>query len=296
MTHRHEASGSTVMTRLGPLHVRTTGAGPTALLWHSLFVDSTTWTRVEPALAGHRRLILVDGPCHGTNPPARGPLTPDDCVGAAVDVLDHFGVAEPVDWLGNAWGGHVGILFARAHPDRCRSLVAIGTPVHALTRADRWQTRMLAGFYRIAGPRPLVTWLVDAHIGPRAKTEDPEGFAIVADAFRRADRRGMYDATRWFSIRRQDLTPVLHRLDVPVLLATNRDDPLWTVADARAAAGRLRRGGLVILPGEGHIGPLLQAAPTVAEVVTAFWHDPDMTLPDQPDAPPSRVSPGGSAT
>ena len=144
MTRGHAASGSTVVTRLGPLNVRTTGAGPTALLWHSLFVDSTTWVRVEPGLAIHRRLILVDGPCHGANPPLRGPVSLDDCVGAATDVLDHFGVDEPVDWIGNAWGGHVGVLFAQAHPDRCRGLVAIGTPAHALTLAGRWQTRLLA--------------------------------------------------------------------------------------------------------------------------------------------------------
>ena len=48
---------------------------------------------------------------------ATAPFTLDDCVGAAVDVLDQLGIDEPVDWLGNAWGGHVGILFAAAHPD-----------------------------------------------------------------------------------------------------------------------------------------------------------------------------------
>jgi pimeloyl-ACP methyl ester carboxylesterase len=76
----------------------------------------------------------------------------------------------------------------------------------------------------------------------------------------------LYDATRWFSINRRDLTPVLDRLGTPTLLATNHHDPLWTVADTRAAAGHLQRGGLVILPGAGHIGPLLQAAPIVVEL------------------------------
>jgi pimeloyl-ACP methyl ester carboxylesterase len=295
MTREHAASGSTIITRLGPLHVRATGAGPTALLWHSLFVDSTTWARLEPALAKHHRLILVDGPCHGTNPPVRGPLTLDDCVGAAIDVLDHFGLAEPVDWLGNAWGGHVGALFAQTHPDRCRSLVAIGTPIHALTSAERRQVRLLAAVYRVAGPRPLVNSLVGTLIGPRARTDDPDGFAIVVDAFRRAGRRGMYDATRWFSIRRPDLTPVLDRLDTPTLLATNHNDDMWTVANARAAASHLHRGGLVILPGDGHIGPLLQAAPTVAEVITGFWRDPGKMLANLPGTA-SRVSPEGPSS
>src|SRR5215470_3874281 len=123
-------SATSVSTRLGPLRVQMIGSGPPAVLWHSLFVDSTTWIRVQQSLAAVRRLLLIDGPAHGGSPPVRRPFTLHDCVGAAVEVLDHLGVDEPVDWLGNAWGGHVGILFADAHPDRCRSLVAVGAPVH----------------------------------------------------------------------------------------------------------------------------------------------------------------------
>jgi pimeloyl-ACP methyl ester carboxylesterase len=53
-------------------------------------------------------------------------------------VLAQIGIAldEAVDWVGNAWGGHVGILFAAVNPNRCRSLVTIGTPVHALPPAE----------------------------------------------------------------------------------------------------------------------------------------------------------------
>jgi len=43
---------------------------------------------------------------------------------------------------------------------------------------------------------------------------------------------------------------------------------------------------LVILPGAGHIGPLLQAAPAVVELVTGFWRDPDATVVRQKDAAP----------
>jgi pimeloyl-ACP methyl ester carboxylesterase len=258
--------------------VQTAGSGPPAVLWHSLFVDSTTWNRLRAPLAAERRLVLIDGPNHGGSPPARHPFTLDDCAGVAADVLDHLGIGEPVDWLGNAWGGHAGILFAAAHPDRCRSLIAIGAPVHALSDADRRRTRLLAALYRIAGPGPVASPLVDALLGPKARAEDPEGAAIVAGAFRRAERRGMFDAIRWLSLRRRDLTPVLDRLETPTLLTTGPDDPMWTTAAARAAAAHLRNGALVILPGSGHIGPLLQAAPAVATLVTEFWHDPQATI------------------
>ena len=259
-----------IPTRLGPLDVRVVGDGPPAVLWHSLFVDSTTWRRVEPALAERRRLIVLDGPNHGANPRVRTAFGLDDCVGVATDVLDHLGVDGPVDWVGNAWGGHVGILFAAAHPGRCRSLAAIGAPVHALSPADRRQITLLAALYRVFGPRAVVRPLADALVG----AGDPEATAVVAGAFTRAGRRGMYDATRWLSLGRPDLTPVLPRVGTPTLLTTGTDDPMWTVADARSAAAHLPHGALVVLPGDGHVGPLLRAAPEVAEVVTRLWGDP----------------------
>lgn len=273
-----QTSTTTIATRLGPLRVETAGSGPPAVLWHSLFVDSTTWHRVRAPLAAERQLVLIDGPNHGGSPPVRCPFTLDDCARAAADVLDHLGIGEPVDWLGNAWGGHVGIVFAAGHPERCRSLIAIGAPVHALGDADRRRIRLLAALYRIAGPGPVVNLLVDALLGSKARAEDPEGAAIVVGAFCRAERRGMSDAIRWLSLRRPDLTPVLEQLGTPTLLTTGPDDPMWTTAAARAAAARLRNGALVILPGSGHIAPLLQAAPAVDTLVTAFWHDPQATI------------------
>jgi pimeloyl-ACP methyl ester carboxylesterase len=245
------------------------------VLWHSLFVDSTTWVRVQQSLAAERRLVLIDGPAHGSNPPVPQRFTLDDCVGAAADVLDHLGIGEPVDWVGNAWGGHVGILFAATYPARCRTLTAIGAPVHALAPPDRRRIAFLASLYLICGPvRAVVNPLVDAVLGPQARTDDSAGAAIVADAFRRADRRGMYAAIRWLSLGRPDLTAVLDTIGAPTLLTTGAHDPMCTASSAHAAAGHLSQGAFVILPGAGHIGPLLQAPVEVAELITSFWRDP----------------------
>ena len=54
----------TVETRLGPLAVRLLGDGPSAVLWHSLFVDERSWGRVENDLATQRRLVIITGPGH----------------------------------------------------------------------------------------------------------------------------------------------------------------------------------------------------------------------------------------
>jgi pimeloyl-ACP methyl ester carboxylesterase len=267
-----------ITTRVGPLNVQMAGSGPPALLWHSLFVDSTTWDRLRPRLATDRRLVLVDGPNHGANPRRKIPFSLDDCVGATVDILDHLGIDGPVDWLGNAWGGHVGILFAAANPGRCRTLMAIGAPVHALTVGERRRIRLLSALYLVGGPRPVLRPLLDALVGPATRVEDPDGVALVAHAFARAGRLGMYDAIRWLSLRRPDLTPVLDRLDTPTLLVTAQDDPMWTVSAAQTAAAHLRHGTMTIVPGAGHIGPMLSRTPAAADLITAFWREPGITI------------------
>jgi len=262
----------TVPTRLEALRVHEVGSGPPAVLWHSLFVDSTTWVRVRDDLARDRRLFLIDGPCHGAGEPTRQLFTLRDCADAAGEVLDRLEVSEPVDWLGNAWGGHVGIVFAASQPERCRSLVTIGTPVHALSAADRRRTVPVVVLYRLLGPvRPLSKGLAGALLGRGA---DPMDVRLVTDAFRRPDRRGMYTAMRSVMLRRPDLTPTLTDVAAPSLFVAGAEDALWLPTQARAAAERLPYGASVTVPGAGHIAPLLQAAPTVAGIVTDFWRDP----------------------
>ena len=268
-------SVTSVPTRLGPLRVQIAGAGPPAVLWHSLFVDSTTWARVREPLASVRRLLLVDGPGHGHNPPAGRRFTLDDCAGAAIDVLDHFRIGEPTDWVGNAWGGHVGIPFAATYPGRCRSLATIGSPVHALTPPERRKIALLTRVYRLTGPLPpLVSLLTDALLGPGARAADPEAAAVIGSAFRRASRRGMSAAIRSVSLHRTDLTPLLTTISAPALICAAAADPTWTPADAASAASRLPNGAPVILPGSGHIAPLFEAAPALADLLSAFWADP----------------------
>src|SRR5450755_1192407 len=123
-------------TRIGTLHVRVTGHGPVAVLWHSLFVDSRSWYRVEPALARQRTLVLIDGPSHGGSEAARRLFTLTDCADAAAEVLGQLAVTAPVDWVGSAWGGHVGMVFAARQPQRTRSLTALASPARALTSAE----------------------------------------------------------------------------------------------------------------------------------------------------------------
>jgi pimeloyl-ACP methyl ester carboxylesterase len=243
------------------------------VLWHSLYVDSTTWQHMEGQLGAERRLVEIDGPGHGRSEGPGFDYTLDDCAGAAFDVLEQLGITEPVDWLGNAWGGHVGAVFAVTERDRCRSLVGVCSPAHALEPAVRLQMRASLPVYRLLGPiAPFVKVLT--HGGLLSSDPYPEDAQVVEDAFRRADRRGLARAMRCVSIQRSDLTPTLAAVMVPTLMIAAADDPLLRPEQARAAVGVMPTATSITVPGGGHVEPLLRSAPLLARLIVDFWSNP----------------------
>lgn len=223
------------------------------------------------SLASIRQLILIDGPAHGGSESLDQLFTLADCAGAAIDVLRHLRIDQPVDWVGNAWGGHVGLVFAARHADRCHSLTTIGTPVQALVGAERRRMRALVTIYAVAGPRPFIRAITAALLGPEARHVAPQAVSLVAEAFRRADRRGMYRTLMSVMLKRPDLTSTLGDIDCPALILGAVDDPAWIPAQASDAATLLNLGSSDLLPGAGRVAPLLIFPSVLAEVVTSFW-------------------------
>jgi pimeloyl-ACP methyl ester carboxylesterase len=96
--------------------------------------------------------VIIDGPGHGRSAAPQHRYTLEDCAAAALDVLDNLEVTGPVDWVGNAWGGHVGLVFASSYPQRCRSLVTLGTPVDRYRGVERAKVTALYAVYGLLGP------------------------------------------------------------------------------------------------------------------------------------------------
>lgn len=56
---------------------------------------------------------------------------------------------------------------------------------------------------------------------------------------------------------------------------------MWTIPAIQAAAAHLRHGTIAIVPGAGHIGPLLEATPELTNLITTFWREPGTTITTQ---------------
>ncbi len=263
-----------IATDLGRLHVQIQGAGPPVMLWHSLFLDSRSWCGLAEGLAGDRMVVAVDGPSHGRSEPITRDFTFADCVTAAEQVLDHLEVTAPVDWVGNAWGGHVGVQFALRRPDRVRTLTTIGTPAHPLRPQERWTKAWpLVQMYRLAGPNALLMKpLSKALVGAETIAAVPDLAATVMSAFTEAHRAAMFHAIRSVMLNRPGMAADMGRLSIPTLLIAARDDITgWQPADARKVADTMADATVVGAAGSGHSSPLLIARDEVTAAVREFW-------------------------
>lgn len=263
-----------VPTDLARLHVCRTGTGPPVVLWHSLFVDSRSWGSLVHAFAAGHTVYTIDGPSHGRSEAVHRDFTFDEVVVAADQALDRLGLTEPVDWVGNAWGGHVGIRLAAADPPRLRTLTTIGTPVQGFTLAEKltkgWP---LVEMYRFTGPnRFLLKQLSDSLLGSEAVAAQPEQAATVLRSFVEADRDGMFHAMRSMMLHRAGVEDLLGRIRVPTLMVSARDDAMgWRPSEARRTCVAVPDCRVEEAAGQGHIAPLLLDRDRVTRLVTEFW-------------------------
>ena len=265
-------SGSNFIdTAVGRLKVTTAGAGAPAVLWHSLFADERSWQRAAAELARDRRLVLITGPGHGASgdPDRRYDLL--QCARAAEEVIDALGVAEPVDWVGNAWGGHVGIRFATAYPSRVRSLVTLGTPVQSLATAERVRTRFLLLVHRLMGPTGfLVDAVVETLLSARTRASDPEAVELVRSSFVEANPVRMRNAVVSISLHREDLAALLPGITIPTLMITGDQHSGWTPAQSAAAIARMPDARAAVVADAAYLVPLEQPDAVVG-LIRGFW-------------------------
>lgn len=263
-----------IPTRLGALHVRELhelGHGPTTVLWPSMFVDSHTWDRLLPLLPEHRHYVLVDGPGLGLSEALRAESDIAGAADAATDLLRGLGVTEPVDWVGNAFGGHVGFTLA-ARPGLLRSLVAISSPTEPISAGLRRRILLLRPLLRSLGPvGPVRSAILDAMLTDDSRADDGIRATVLA-SLRRPTRASLSRALGSFILNRVDVNTELADIVVPSLFVASDDRGDWSPADAAAAAARTPGARVATVTGARTLVPLEQPA-AVAALLRTFWDE-----------------------
>lgn len=261
-----------VPTRLGRLAVRVLGEGPVTVLWPSMFVDSHTWDDLAELITG-RTLVLVDGPGLGHSEPLTRRSSIAEAAAAASDLLERLpslGLdAGPVDWVGNAFGGHVGYELA-SQPRVLRSFVAVSAPPEPVPAALRRQVALLGPLLRTFGPVGPVRSAIFGALLTDASAADPRIAGVVRASLARPSRRSLSLALRSFIVDRVDVSATLSRIGVPTLFVAGDDRGDWSPEDARRAAAAVPDARAVTIAGARTLVPLERPAELAAEL-DRFW-------------------------
>ncbi|GAA2227420.1 alpha/beta hydrolase [Herbiconiux moechotypicola] len=272
--HTSNPGRDRVETRLGHLHVRHYGGdGQATVLWPSMFVDGHSWNLLIPLLlaADHdRHLIVVDPPGLGASDPLTRVSSIAEAADAAVDLLTASGLEHTaVDWVGNAFGGHVGFELA-TRPGVVRSLAAISSPAEAIPAGLRRQITLLAPLLRTFGPiGPVRRAVVTAMLTERSAAR-PELVRIVRESLERPTRRSLARALRSFILDRVDVSESLGRIRVPALYLASDDRGDWSPSDAARSAAATPHARAVTIAGARTLIPLEQPEALCRELMR-FW-------------------------
>ena len=222
-----------------------TRAAPGALpvvLWHSVLCDGSMWSTLPQRLCEARHRVLnVDAPGHGQRAPTRSPYTMDDCVDAALSVLDAAGVERAI-WCGLSWGGMVGMRLAMRAPERVSRLVLMDTNADKEVPEKLPRYRAMAWVSRVLGPiPPILDRLPAIYFSPKTIADKPD---IVQSFLRQVaamDRHSIRHVVDAIILQRDDVRPRLSSVRAPTLILVGADDqatPLARSLDiARGIAG-----------------------------------------------------------
>jgi pimeloyl-ACP methyl ester carboxylesterase len=264
-------------TELGQLSARVVSGPPhVAVLWHSMFTDSRSWDRVADDLSDLRTLVLVDGYGFGSSDGLDRPVREfiEACGRAAAAVVSQVQndvATGPVDWLGSAWGGHVGLQLAATRPELVRSLTTVSTPVRAASPSMRHQVQMLLPVYRAIGMRgPVRQGLLKGMLTDRARRTDPESVDALVAPMSGTNRGAIARTVHSGVLNRADLTWTTTRVSCPTMMIATDDRGEWSPAECAETAAGMGNARSAVIAGTRAL-PSLERPAEFAAVVTDFW-------------------------
>ena len=225
-------------------------ASPDAVvLQHGFSRSGRFWYNWPPLLAREYRVIRPDlrGMGLSTVDPERYAPTLDVLMADLLAILDDAGVARAV-YVGESFGGIMGMQFAHDYPERCRALVLCNSPCR-LTRRENdtpggsWLATMAQGGIG-AWSRATINYRLDLRHAPNGLKD-----WYVSEMDKTPASIGQALHTYLDSL---DFGPHLKDITVPTLLLTGDESPTTALEQQQFMAEQIPHSQLTVRPGLGH--------------------------------------------
>jgi 3-oxoadipate enol-lactonase len=248
----------------GRVDAEQAGQGRDLVLLHSLLTDRSVFERVAPALAGKRKLTLLNLPGYGGSSPAGADIESyADRVAAAFDALR---LPRETDVLGNGFGGFIAVMLAVRHGKRFGRLIA-APALAGFPEAAKQPFHRMASLVSAQGMGAVLDAAIQRMLPAAFIEKNP---AIVAErkaSLAKADP-GCF-ATACLALAGLDLSEEIQAIKNPTLVIAGSEDATTPPALARALAEGIQGAKFVELKGCGHC-PQLESPDAFVAVVEEF--------------------------
>ena len=223
-------------------------AAPTILLQHGFSRNGRFWYNWVPLLTRQFRVLRPDMRGMGLSAIDEGRFEPslDIFVNDLTCILDSLGI-EDVVYVGESFGGILGLNFAHRRPDRVKALVLCNTPCRLPSRERSGR----GGDTDDALSRSVGAWST-ATINNRLDTRfAPQGLVdwYIAEMDRTPASVGRSLQAYLDTL---DFSPQLKEVETPTLLLVGEESPTSTLEQQQFMAEQLPDSRLVVYPGLGH--------------------------------------------
>lgn len=255
---------------LRSLNVKVAGEGPrTLVLAHGFGTDQKAWAALLPQLSSLYRVVTYDLACAGgVNPVFFDLRRHGELGGHAEDLLNILATlaVDRCTLVGHSVSGMIGLLAAKAEPDRFDKLVMLGASPHYLNDGD-----YRGGLER--GDIGMVFDAIAANLREWARStcpmmmdrpaDDPATCSFQASVIAMRPDVALATAKAIFM---SDLRPQLPHVRTPIVLLQTRADPAVPQAVAEYMHRHLPASTLEVIEATGHL-PHLSAPSVVGDAL-----------------------------
>ena len=224
---------------------------PAVLLQHGFSRNGRFWYSWLPLLAREYRVLRPDmrGLGFSSVPEDKYEPSVDTFVTDLVKLLDALSIPRVI-FVGESFGGIIGLEFARSYPERTRALVLCNTPCR-LPAAELRQRFSTSGDWEAAMDRGVGVWsreTIDMRLDTRMAPEGLKDWYIAE-----MDRTPPKIAGKLQSyVHSLDFREQLKEIRVPTLLLVGELTPTSPLPQQQLMHERIPNSRLVVFPGVGH--------------------------------------------
>jgi pimeloyl-ACP methyl ester carboxylesterase len=225
------------------------GQGPVLLFVHAFPLDHSMWDAQIRHFEGRYRVIAPDLPGFGGTPDRAWSIAE---AGEQLRELLHKLGVRTCALAGLSMGGYIAIPFAANYPETVSKLVLAHTRARADTDLEKAMRNGMIASLRRDGTASLPEKLLPRLLGPQVAPDVREGVRKRIEAANAEAAAHAVEAMR----DRQDSTPLLARIQCPVLVIAGDSDAIIKPEDSRDMAAALPHGTLTVIPNTGHLSNL----------------------------------------